>query len=328
MLRALAAVLAAVSVMGVITLGVGDARAQQSTEQLRAARALADAGFELYRAGDYPEAYKRFRDAEAIFHAPPHVLFMARSAAKLGRVVEARDLLRDLAAETLPPDSPQPFRDAQAEAASEVEVVSARVARLSLRIIGPDTPTLLVDGTARDVAAAGTLDLDPGEHHLEIGGAGFETDKRNLTLAEGASESLAVELVALPHEPTEPTTEPLMEDGPLWPGFAMAGFSAATFAAGGALGLVAIDKADQLQQACPQRDQCLRENEGLKDDALLFGNLSTVAFVTGGVAAAGAVVWFILRPGGGPSDGVPVEGEAGWIRPWLAPGLVGVEGAF
>ncbi|MBW2456206.1 MAG: hypothetical protein JRI68_16930, partial [Deltaproteobacteria bacterium] len=56
------------------TLAAGEG---SEAEQLNAARALADAGFKLYEGGDYESAFARFEAAEGIYHAPPHLLFMA-----------------------------------------------------------------------------------------------------------------------------------------------------------------------------------------------------------------------------------------------------------
>jgi len=72
-------------------------------------------------------------------------------------------------------------------------------------------------------------------------------------------------------------------------------------------------------------DQGAPENEELESDALLRGNISTGAFIRGGVIAAVSVVLFILRPGGEP---VVPDAAAASVVPVIAPGWVGAQGTF
>lgn len=313
------------------------ARAQTggpSEGQLRAARALADAGYELFKAGKYDESYERFKSAEAIYHAPPHVLFMAQSAAKLGRVVEARELFKSLIEEELPQSSPKPFFKAKETAAAEIKEVEARVATLRVTVKGPkDAPTVVIDGVNRSrQVAAGPVDLDPGEHRVRVTAQGFELAEKAVTLKEGERDvPLAIELTLLPADKPKdkpgdkPKADVVIEDGPLWPGLVTAGVGLAGIGVGVAMGVLAMQKADELHAACPVREQCAPENEELESDALLFGNISTGAFIGGGVIAATSVVLLILRPGGGPVE--PDEAAAS-ITPLIAPGYIGVRGTF
>lgn len=302
-----------------------------SKEQLRAARALADAGFELFKSGKYEEAYNRFRGAEDIFHAPPHVMFMARSAAKLGRYVQARDLFASLANEELDASAPKPFHQAKKEAAIELEEVEAKMATLKVEVTGPSAPTILIDGEDRTEAAlAGSVDLDPGEHRVRVTAEGYEPAEESVVLAEGArDEAVAFALTPLPTPEPEPVTtgpdEVEMEDGPLWPAFVLAGVGLAGIGVGAGMGVVAMNRASELDQACPVREQCPPERESLESDARLFGNISTGAFIGGGVLAAGSIVWFILRPFGGPADEAEAELS---VVPLVGPGHLGMLGSF
>jgi len=320
-----------------LTLWAGGAWAQTagpSPGQLRAARALADAGYELFKAGKYAEAFDRFKSAEEIYHAPPHVLFMAQAAAKLGRVVEARDLFKSLIDEELPTSAPKPFFKAQETAAAEIEAAAARVATLRVTVKGPkDAPTITIDGVNRSrQAAAGAVDLDPGEHRVRVTAKGFEQAEQPVTLAEGQRDvPLAIELEPLPADKPgdkpadKPTADVVIEDGPLWPGLLTAGVGLAGIGVGVAMGVLAMQKADELHEACPVREQCAPENEELESDALLFGNISTGAFIGGGVIAAASVLLLILRPGGGPVE--PDAAQAS-VVPVIAPGWVGVQSTF
>src|SRR6185369_1760196 len=73
----------------------------QTKEQKAGARAAADAGGDAFDAGKYAEAADLFERAERLLHAPPHLLYAARAHAKLGHVVEARELYLTLTREHL-----------------------------------------------------------------------------------------------------------------------------------------------------------------------------------------------------------------------------------
>src|SRR5687767_4640019 len=79
------------------------------TRDRAAARAAADAGADAFEKNDYPQALELFSRAERLYHAPPHLLFIARSLEKLGRLVEAREAYLKLAAEKLPASAPNAF---------------------------------------------------------------------------------------------------------------------------------------------------------------------------------------------------------------------------
>jgi hypothetical protein len=305
-----------------------------SKEQLRAARALADAGFELFQAGEYQQSYDRFRSAEDIFHAPPHVMFMARSAAKLGRYVEARDLFASLANEELDPEAPKPFFEAKKEAAVRLEEVEAKIATLRVEVTGPQQATIAIDGTDRTAEVReGPVDLDPGEHLVRATAEGFEPAEQSVSVEEGSRDNaLALELTPLPEDapPTVGNQDQgvVMEEGPLWPAFVIGGVGVAAIGVGATMGVLAMGKASDLDAACPERDQCPPDNEGLESDARLFGNIATGMFIGGGVLAAGSVVWFILRPFGGPAE---TDGDAAArvdLTPTIGPGYVGLQGTF
>src|SRR5881394_718863 len=85
------------------------AAAQDQSKEVDAARALASAGRELFEKGEYDKALQRFQGAEAIFHAPPHLLFIARSQQKLGHLTAARDVYKKLIGEKLPSSAPEVF---------------------------------------------------------------------------------------------------------------------------------------------------------------------------------------------------------------------------
>lgn len=309
--------------------------AKPSKEQISAARALAYAGYELLQQEQWAEAYDRFQQAEKIFHAPPHVLFMARAKRGLGEYVEARDLYQSLANEQLAEDAPQEFHKAQQDAQQELEGVLPKIGSLQITLAGPSLAqaTVTIDGAdVSEAARSGPVDVDPGEHTVRAAADGYQPAETQVTVEEGAQAvPVALTLAVLP-EPEPPVgaspLPPPEEPGSLVPGFVVMGAGVAIVAAGIVTGALAMGKADELEESCPVRTACPPENEALEEDARLFGTVSTVGFVVGGAALAGGAVLLWLRPGGS-SGADQAETAAAWtVAPVVGPGVLGIRGTF
>src|SRR5689334_4297640 len=88
-------------------------------EQRAAARDLATAGAEAFKDQKYDVALDNFTKAESLYHALPHLLFIARSHVKLGQYVKAREAYMRVIKEVLPANASQAARDAQSNASTE-----------------------------------------------------------------------------------------------------------------------------------------------------------------------------------------------------------------
>src|SRR6187399_2839785 len=67
------------------------AHAETTDRDRAAARSAADAGADAFDQQRYADAVELFGRAEKLVHATPHLLFIARSLVKLGRLVEAHE---------------------------------------------------------------------------------------------------------------------------------------------------------------------------------------------------------------------------------------------
>jgi hypothetical protein len=208
--------------VGVLAIG-GNALAQ-SDEQRAAARSLATEGATAFDQGRYQDAVDLFGRAETLLHAPPHLLFLARSHAKLGQLVKAREAYMKIVKEALPPNAPPAFRNAQASANEELRAIEPRIASLTVKLEGDKGATdvaVLVDGTPINLVLVGVAQpIDPGQHRIEAGATGLRAEAQSVTLGDGERKSIVLSLKAVPGAaplvavapapvtPAEPATAP------------------------------------------------------------------------------------------------------------------------
>jgi hypothetical protein len=180
----------------------------QSDEQRAAARSLATQGNAAFEAGHYRDAVELFGKAESLMHAPPHLLFMARSHKQLGEFVRAREAYLKIVKETLPPNAPKAFRDAQTAAEAEVREVEPKIANLTLRVeggTGAANLTVKVDGVVVPSVLVGAAQpIDPGTHRVEATATGFSAAPQTITLKEGATSAVALKLEPDPNAAPPP----------------------------------------------------------------------------------------------------------------------------
>ncbi len=296
-------------------------------EQLNAARALAEAGFQLYEDGDYGSAFARFQSAEGIYHAPPHLLFMAHCQAKLGKLVEAERLYEQLVAEDLGDKAAGPFGEAQAEGRKALEALSPRIPSLQIALEGTDASgaSVSLDGQALSGdALADPIQVNPGEHRLVLEVAGHEPAETTVTLEEGAT-SHPVTLAPGPAVAENHDTAPASDEGPsIVPPLIVAGVGVAALGVGVVTGILTLSDASELKDRCPQ-NPCPEDNESLANSVNTLGTVSTIGFVVGGAAIGAGVLWLLLQPSGEPEEAATTSPE---VELWVGPGSLGVRGTF
>jgi hypothetical protein len=191
---------AALWVVGLV-LAPSLARAQ-SDEQRAAARSLATEGATAFNEGRFKDSVDFFSKAESLMHAPPHLLFLARSHVKLGQLVRAREAYLKIVKETLAANAPKAFRDAQTSAETEVREIEPKIASLTISVEGAEGATdvaVMVDGVALPNVLVGLAQpIDPGTHRIEAGATGFRAPSEPVTLGEGEKKSVSLKLEAAP----------------------------------------------------------------------------------------------------------------------------------
>ncbi|HYQ15000.1 MAG TPA: hypothetical protein VEQ58_04570, partial [Polyangiaceae bacterium] len=181
--------------VGLITAAPAGA---QTKDQKAGARAAAEAGGDAFDNGKYAEAADLFERAERLLHAPPHLLFAARSHVKLGHLVEARELYLTLTREHLPANAPRAFRDAQQLGEKELAAVEPRLAYASVVVqggAGAANVKVLRNGEPVPPELLGVpTPINPGESSYQAFADDMESTTTKVNFREGVRETVVLTL--------------------------------------------------------------------------------------------------------------------------------------
>jgi hypothetical protein len=319
---------------------------QQSDEERAAARAAATEGVQLLEQGRYGEALDRLRRAEALVHAPTHLLYIARTQVKLGLLVEASETYVKIVREALAPDAPRAFVEAQSTAALEGKELDARIPTLLIRVEGAGAreATVTLDGTPLPAPMIGlAAPVNPGVRVLRAVAKDGTTAEVRVKLASGARETAVLVLrppapppppplsspatdaaraAPPPADDTEPTGGP--ELGPLL-GWGTVGLGIAGLGVGTAFVVVNRSKRGQANDLCAGAICPLADKtriQSLDQQADTAATISWIAFGAGGAALVTGLV--LLLTSGGAKKKVA---SSGWL-PWVGAGSCGASGEF
>jgi len=288
-------------------------------EARETARSFGQQGFERLEKGDYQGALELFRKAEEHFHAPTHWLYIARSQAHLGRLLDAERSYKRVLSEDLAPRAPRAFVDARSAAGKEVEALRDRIPTVTVDVTGmPEgvSPEITLDGARVDAGPRGSeFRVDPGRHVIRVVAPGMTASEQALTIAEGESPRILVEL------------KPARESGSVVPAAITLGLGAVGLGIGVVTGALSLSKVGDLDNRCPDR-RCAPEDQVTADHARTLGTVSTVGFIAGGALAAAGVVLLVLRPSGDEPAAAAAQGKGPRVTVGAGPGAILVRGTF
>ncbi len=319
------------------SLWVWPAGAQPSEADRATARALATEGYHALEKRDYQTAEDRFRRADALVHAPSLVVDHARALAGLGRLVEAYERYQLVVREGVAPGAPARFRRALADADRELKALEPRLAWLTITIVGPSAPAVLVDGRAVPPAALGVRRAtDPGTRRISATAPGYLPADAEVSLPEGGERQLTLELKPDPNAnrlpaaapiPVAPPNAGLGAPAPKRPSNAVAyvslGLGGAGLIVGAVTGGLFLDKRSELESKCPDASNCQQPH--LISQYNRYGTISGIGL---GVGVVGTVagVWLLLAHRGREAPPAPPKPVA--VLPYVSVGHLGVQGAF
>jgi hypothetical protein len=314
-----------------------------------AARTAADQGADAFEQGNHARALELFSRAERLFHAPPHLLFMARSLEKLGRLVEARETYLKLVSEKLPAGAPSAFKKAQAAGESELNAIEGRLSYVTLRVHGDDGESALasMDGAQLPAAMVGiSIPVDPGTHVFSARSPRARSSEVKVTLQEGArqtvelvlSEAVApspartpVKETASPAEPAElePRSRRPGSSQGTW-GFVTLGVGAGIAGVGTGFMIASLNSRSESDRifACNDTSSCTVEQKAeiseLDADSERNRRIATAGFIAGGAVMATGIILVLTAP----SDHGEVVGSRSELRLVAGPGWLGAAGRF
>jgi hypothetical protein len=330
---------------------VGSALAQDAATEARAEGLFKDAQ-RAFDAHDLASACPKFEEAQRLVRGIGVTLYLADCYEQTGRTASAWSQFQ--LAESLAHAKGDPRESVAHKRAAALEPHLARLA-VSVAAAGADVPGLAVTLDTQPVGRPEwgvALPVDPGKHAVHAVAPGkVDWDGQADVAAEGnvrievppladgssppASASASQGQVAPPASTAAPSTSapssaPASSSAPAaspgvptlaWVGF---GVGAAGIVVGSVTGAIALGKASAVKGECNTAALTCPPGNGDLSTGQTMGNVSTVAFVIGGVGvAAGVVALFVLRaaPQAAPSTGAHVE-------PWVGVGSLGVRGAF
>ncbi len=267
---------------------------------------------------DPAKARALFEQAEAKFHAPTHLLYLAQALTALGDLEAAARTYQKLGDEVLPGYAPDAFRQAQRIGRDELAALVPELARVRVSIGAEGIPaSYQVDGLPVEVFG-GELLLAPGRRVVRASTSSGASTRTVVAVAGGVLD-LKFELAPKALAPESPD-HTLLYVGVT--GLAVGGVALTVGAITGVLSLVDVD---QLSDRCPTKVHCDPADSDLADAARAKGNASTALWVVGGVSAAAGTVMVVIHATG-TSDAVPAKKLE--VSPVLGLGYVGLKGRF
>lgn len=259
-------------------------------------------GVAWFERGDYDKALALFREADALYHSPVLLLYVARSQRKLGKLLEARATYQALAKETIPSAAPPTWPKAQADGSDDLRILEAEIPRVTV-VVGRRTPQTRVtlDGVTIQVGVPSAE--NPGEHRVEVVD-GAQRFSKTLVLEAGQPEQrVSFELAPPPPKPRQGD-----EGLDAWRIFGITSLSVggASLLASAIIGGLAFDKAntaaEKLPPSCTPEGECPdfvdpTDVEEHYEDAYLFANVADGLLIGGGILAGAGILVLVLDPG-------------------------------
>lgn len=313
---------------------------EASSTDVNAARELGKEGMKLADQGKCDQAIDKLARAEKLFHAPTILTRLGECQVKVGKLVAGTESLQRVVHEPLPDKAPPQFVKARDKAQKILNDVQGKIAKLKINVNAPPKTevAIKIDGEVVSSALIGAdRPTDPGEHFIEATAQGFLKSSENVTLKEGGSGEVTLNMKVDPEAPPPPPDEhkdpnnnnngnnpqpppPQGGNGLRTAGIVVLGVGGAGVVLGAIFGLVAIGQKSDLSNACPVKDMCPPGTQGKIDGANTMGWVSTIGFVVGGVAVAAGATMILVSGGSSPK-------KTG-ITPWISPFGAGVNGTF
>ena len=333
-MRTSRASLALLAVLAVSVAAPRAALAQATPQDQAVAQSLYDEAKKLMAASKWTDACPKLEESQRLDPTPVTEFYLADCYERAGRTASAWTTFLDLAATE--------HKSGGAKAAEREKVARDRAKALEPKLsqlvidvpAAVRVPGLVVkrDGeVVREGQWGAQLAVDPGKHTFEASAPGKKTWTTTQDV-QGAGTATTVHVEVLADAPAEapppaspagtgalPATPPAADTTSSSPlrtvGLVVGGVGVAGLAVGGIFGAMALSKNSSANSghcggSLGSANQCDSTGVSLRSDAVNFGNISTIAFIAGGVLAAGGATLFLLAPSG-HVQAAPAVGTSG-----------------
>lgn len=340
----------AIALLGFVVSG-RSAYAQEDASSVAAARTIGMEGLRLAESGNCREAIEKLERAEKLHHAPTTLAKLGECHVQVGKLVLGTEELARVAREQLAADAPPVFTSAKARAQKLLEETRPRLAQLHIKVVGPASPQVTVDG---ETVPPALLDIDrptdPGAHNVEASAPGFKSTSTPVSLKEGERMPVTLTLEVDPNAPV--ATDTTTHNSPSQPGshdarksegsngmrvvgWTLLGVGAAGLVTSGVAALLASGTKSDLDGACTADGACPREQESAISRLKTESTISTIGLIVGGVGLVGGVTILLASPSNSGSARVgnataPTTVARSPKAPFLSvgPGSVALRGEF
>ncbi len=313
------------------TLVAVQARADEAAD-IATARTLGIEGVRLADAGNCADAIDRLVRAERLHHAPTTATRLGECEIETGKLVRGTERLRHVLREPLGAAPPAAFLAAVTRAEKALQGAQGRIPTLALSVRSPAGVPLTVridDETVSDATLGAPRPIDPGSHTIDVGGPELRPKRTSISLAEGESRAITLDVEPAPSRVDAPTSrqappvhaEPGSSRRSLAPSAVLFGAAALGLGVGLYSGLRVAETRSMLETRCDERSVCPSDAEAELERAKTWATISTVGFATAGVGLAAGIV--LLVTGGGAS-----AAKRAAVRPRLGLLSAGMEGNF
>lgn len=282
--------------LGVAAVTSASRAVAQTPEELNAARALFQEAYTDEQEKRFTEALEKFQRVAKVRESASVRYRIANVLAELGRLREARDMFRVLAASSESLDAKdKPIAESAAERAL---VVDKRIPRLKIKPPEEAPADLRVTVDGASVPTGRPLELDPGEHVVNATATGKKQFESRVKLAEGGETPFDVKLEAgdSSGDTTAATTE-VTTDSKKTIAYVAIGGGGVLFVTGVALLIAREGTISDIEKTCPGNvcpTASQADIQDKRDQAGLFAPLG-VGFSLVGLAAAGVGTYLLVK---------------------------------
>ena len=311
-IRALARSAACVASVGAALLLGGVALGQGAAADKAAASALFDEALHLMKGGEFSAACPKLEESQRLDPAVGTLLYLGECYEQQGLVASAWTTFTS--AQELAHAQKQPSREQTAR--QRADALAAKVPKLTINV-APEARVagleVLRDGAPVGEAMYGLgMPVDPGEHTVTANARGKKTWSQTIRVEKLGTT--VVNLPLLPDDLSSPGPGPVKPKAPTAPteahaasgtgtpqlvaGSVVLGVGVVGIVIGAVFGAKAKGKESDSEAYCRPEDptRCAQQGLDLLDDGHSAATIANVAFVAGGLLAAGGVVLLLTAP--------------------------------